>query len=318
MPEVRKNSLGQVVRLAFLLTLSVLLAASSTVAQNSPQVSLETSETLFTVLTAINTCGYDQELNISDPLRLQIRSEVARSVENTAGAQDVIGPMCLYYRQHQTSDPARDLSQYVSLALYLEAPPTFALKVKPSELPPDAAVGAQLCPLSRGPQRGWRCRGYLAHQRRYCRSHRGAPQVQWPPGQLSRRSLQLRSGRPSRGGTYRLLQRSRHDGDWDAGTHGRPEPCSHESLGHFGRAAAGRSRSHHAERHHTRHAHQPRSSRNRPGFPWASGGQSGILRRRPRGIVEGARADSRTACAPAQSHRRRSLNQGELERPGLG
>ena len=147
MHEVRKNSLRRIVRLAFVLTLSVLFAASSTMAQNSPQVSLETSETLFTVLTAINTCGYDQELNISDPLRLQIRSEVARSVENTAGAQDVIGPMCLYYRQHQTSDPARDLSQYVSLALYLEAPPTLVLKVKPSELPPDAAVGADIAPL---------------------------------------------------------------------------------------------------------------------------------------------------------------------------
>ena len=80
-------------------------------------MSLETSETLFTVLTAINTCGYDQELNISDPLRAQIRSEVGKAVEDTAGAQDVIGPMCLFYQQHQTSDPARDLSQYVSLAL---------------------------------------------------------------------------------------------------------------------------------------------------------------------------------------------------------
>ena len=110
-------------------------------------VSLETSETLFTVLTAINTCGYDQELNISDPLRAQIRSEVGKAVEDTAGAQDVIGPMCLFYRQHQTSDPARDLSQYVSLALYLEGPPEFAVRVKPAELPPDAAVAADIVPL---------------------------------------------------------------------------------------------------------------------------------------------------------------------------
>ncbi len=142
-----RNFLGQVVRLTFALSLAVVLVVASGWAQNRPQVSLETSETLFTVLTAINTCGYDQELNVSDPLRAQIRSDVAKAVEKTAGAQDVIGPMCLFYRQHQTADPARDLSQYVSLALYLDDPPTFTLKVKAAELPPDAAVAADIVPL---------------------------------------------------------------------------------------------------------------------------------------------------------------------------
>lgn len=112
-------------------------------------MSLETSETLFTVLTAINTCGYDQELGASDPLRSQIRSEVGSAVANTPGAQDVIGPMCLFYRQHQAPDPTHDLSHYVSLALYLDAPPAFALKVKAVELPPDAEVVADFVPLMR-------------------------------------------------------------------------------------------------------------------------------------------------------------------------
>jgi hypothetical protein len=124
----------------------VLLVASGW-AQNRPNVSLETSETLFTVLTAINTCGYDQELNASDPLRTEIRSEVAQAVENTAGAQAVVGPMCLFYRQHQVPDPAHDLSHYVSLALYLDEPPTFTLKTKEAELPPDAAAVAGMAPL---------------------------------------------------------------------------------------------------------------------------------------------------------------------------
>ena len=88
-----------------------------------------------------------RSLSISDPLRTQIRSEVAKAVENTAGAQDVVGPMCLFYRQHQSPDPAHDLSHYVSLALYLEEPPTFALKVKEAELPPDAAAVADIVPL---------------------------------------------------------------------------------------------------------------------------------------------------------------------------
>jgi tetratricopeptide (TPR) repeat protein len=148
MPEIRSGFLGQQrVRLAFALSLGVVLFASTVFAQTRPQVSLETSETLFTVLVAINTCGYDQELNASDPLRTRIRSEVAKAVANTAGAQDVIAPMCGFYRQHQAPEAARDLSQYVSLALYLEEPPTFALKVKQAELPPDAAAVADIVPL---------------------------------------------------------------------------------------------------------------------------------------------------------------------------
>ncbi len=145
--DIRRDFLGQRVRLAFAVSLAVVLLVVSGWAQNRPPVSLETSETLFTVLTAINTCGYDQELSVSDPLRTQIRSEVAKAVENTTGAQDAVGPMCLFYRQHTVPDPAHDLSHYVSLALYLEEPPTFTLKVKAAELPPDAAAVAGIVPL---------------------------------------------------------------------------------------------------------------------------------------------------------------------------
>ncbi len=147
MPEIRRTLLSKLVRAAFVLSLALGLVDASGWAQDRPQVSLETSETLFTVLTTINTCGYDQELSISDPLRTQIRSEVAKAVQNTAGAQEVIAPMCLFYRQHQASEPARDLSQYVSLALYLEEAPTFALKVKLAEMPPDAQTVAGMAPL---------------------------------------------------------------------------------------------------------------------------------------------------------------------------
>ncbi len=143
MADFRRNFLGQLVRLAF----AVVLVVASSWAQNRPQVSLETSETLFTVLTAINTCGYDQELTSSDPLRAQIRSEVAKAVENTAGAQDVVAPMCGFYRQHQAADASRDLSQYVSLALYLDEPPAFTPKVKQAELPPDAGGVADILHL---------------------------------------------------------------------------------------------------------------------------------------------------------------------------
>jgi tetratricopeptide (TPR) repeat protein len=147
MRETGSDFLKQLVRLTLAVSVTVVIVAASSWAQNQPQVSLETSETLFTVLTVINTCGYDQELSASDPLRTQIRSEVAKAVENTAGAQEVVGPMCLFYRQHQTPVPAHDLSHYVSLALYLEEPPDFALKVKQAELPPDAETVVGMVPL---------------------------------------------------------------------------------------------------------------------------------------------------------------------------
>jgi hypothetical protein len=118
------------------------MLASVASAENRPQVSLDTSETLFTVLTAINTCGYDQELNSSDPLRAQIRSEVAKAVQSTPGAQDTIAPLCAFYREHQSPDRSRDLAPYVSLALYLGEPPTFTPKEKQAELPPDAGAVA--------------------------------------------------------------------------------------------------------------------------------------------------------------------------------
>ena len=48
--------------------------------------------------------------------------------------------MCEWYVAHKGKDPAHDLSQYVSLALYLQGPPQFLPKVKEDEMPPDAAL----------------------------------------------------------------------------------------------------------------------------------------------------------------------------------
>jgi len=142
----REDFLGQLCRLAFSLAVALVLALPS-FAENPPTVALETSDTLFTVLTAINTCGYDQELSSSDPLRAQIRSEVAKAVQDTPGSQDAVAPLCEFYREHQPADSARDLAQYVSLALYLGEPPSFTPKAKQAELPPDAAGVAGIVPF---------------------------------------------------------------------------------------------------------------------------------------------------------------------------
>jgi len=108
-------------------------------AENTSQITLDTSETLFAVLTAINTCGYDQGLTGSDAMRSNIRAQVQKNLQASEEAQGTATTLCGYYQAHLGQDGARNLSQYVSLALSLQGPPHFLPKAKEDELPPDAA-----------------------------------------------------------------------------------------------------------------------------------------------------------------------------------
>ena len=103
-------------------------------------VRLDSSETLFTVLAAINHCGYDAELASSDPLRTAIRGEVGRSIELSGEAKTAADAFCSFYRDHSQPDTVRTLSDYISLALYMGPPPALSLKVKDADLPPDASA----------------------------------------------------------------------------------------------------------------------------------------------------------------------------------
>jgi hypothetical protein len=123
------------------------LLAELSPAQNQSPVALDTNETVFTVLTAINTCGYDQDLGVSDPLRSRVRSEVARGRQSSAEAENATQAMCRYYQEHQQPDPSKALAQYVSLALYLNPPPNLTAKVKDADMPPDAALLLGILPL---------------------------------------------------------------------------------------------------------------------------------------------------------------------------
>ncbi len=114
------------------------LLGSVCLADNNNPITLDTSETLFTVLTAMNTCGYNVNLNISDAQRLNIRAEVERNLRNSEEAQAAMTSMCDWYLGHRGKDAAHDLSQYVSLALYLQGPPHFLPRGKEEDLPPDA------------------------------------------------------------------------------------------------------------------------------------------------------------------------------------
>ncbi|HVZ60130.1 MAG TPA: tetratricopeptide repeat protein [Terriglobales bacterium] len=120
---------------------------SPSLAQDTSKVTLESSEVLFSVLSSINHCGYDQELSVSDPVRAQVRAEIARAVANSEAAQTASAELCGFYRDHQQADPARTLAQYVSLALNMGEPPKFTLKGKEADLPPDAAYVLGFVPL---------------------------------------------------------------------------------------------------------------------------------------------------------------------------
>jgi hypothetical protein len=123
------------------------LTARVYAAGNPPNVTLDNSETLFSVLAAINTCGYNAELDSSDPVRLQIRAEVAKASQAFDQAKEETLLLCQFYHDHEQPEPSRTLAQYVSLALRLEAPSGFAFKVKDADLPPDAAQVAGIVPI---------------------------------------------------------------------------------------------------------------------------------------------------------------------------
>src|SRR5207245_6107235 len=105
-----------------IIALMLALLPSVCLAQNSPKVTLDTSETLFTILASMNACGYDQELNVSDPVRKQIRGEVNRAAHDSDDALEASNVMCQYYHEHIRPDPPPDRAQYTALALYWGGP----------------------------------------------------------------------------------------------------------------------------------------------------------------------------------------------------
>jgi tetratricopeptide (TPR) repeat protein len=125
----------------------IVLLATVGLAQTSLKVALDTNETLFTVLTAMNACGYDQDLSISDPLRSEIRAELAQKLEADAGAKETAQGLCQYYQEHRKPDDSKTLAQYISLALFLGSPPAFAPKVKEADLPPEVRSLVGMVPL---------------------------------------------------------------------------------------------------------------------------------------------------------------------------
>jgi len=122
------------------------MLALPALAQQPPRMSVETSQALFSVMAAINACGYDADLSQSLPLRQQIRGEVLKAAQSQ-DAQLALRNMCAYYEDHQQDTVSRTLSNYVALGLNLANGPRLELRTKESDLPPDAIFVLGFLPL---------------------------------------------------------------------------------------------------------------------------------------------------------------------------
>jgi tetratricopeptide (TPR) repeat protein len=114
-----------------------------------PTISLISSEPVFFMASALNACGYDEGLDESAPVRKHVRDEINQALAKSEDARDRRDKVCLFIAQHRMTGSERDISQYISLALYLTPPPELETSVELTELPPDSTQVAEIAPLVR-------------------------------------------------------------------------------------------------------------------------------------------------------------------------
>jgi len=129
-------------------------ASSSRVRAGQPEaggsaVTLESSEALFDIAAGLNACGYDDDLADSDPVRAEIRADMAAAIAESPDAKKSADALCKYIEFHALADRGRDLAQYVSLALFLSPPPELAATADETDMPPDALDVVNILPLLR-------------------------------------------------------------------------------------------------------------------------------------------------------------------------
>jgi tetratricopeptide (TPR) repeat protein len=112
-------------------------------------ITLETSEPLFDIAVALNACGYDEDLEHSDPVRAKIRADVAAASIATPEANESRNALCEYIHKHELGDGGLNLAQYVSLAMYLSPPPELTPTLAETDLPPDSTQVVNILPLLR-------------------------------------------------------------------------------------------------------------------------------------------------------------------------
>jgi hypothetical protein len=112
-------------------------------------VTLEDSEPLFDLASALNACGYDADLDKSALVRTKVRADMNEALQASATARDARDALCGYIAKHHTNDLGLEVGQYVSLALYLSPPPELTPNVSELDLPPQASAVVNILPLLR-------------------------------------------------------------------------------------------------------------------------------------------------------------------------
>ncbi|MGO9776215.1 MAG: hypothetical protein ACLPM3_06490 [Terracidiphilus sp.] len=114
-----------------------------------PTISLTSSEQVFLMAAALNACGYDEGLEESAPVRKRVRDEMNAALAKSEDARNKRDKICLFIAQHRMTGSERDISQYISLALYLTPPPEMETSAELSEMPPDSTQVVEIVPLLR-------------------------------------------------------------------------------------------------------------------------------------------------------------------------
>jgi tetratricopeptide (TPR) repeat protein len=123
--------------------------APSLIDPAGPTISLTSSEPVFLMAAALNACGYDEGLEKSAPVRKRVRDEMNLALAKSEEARNKRDKICLYIAQHRMTGGERDISQYISLALYLTPPPEMETSADLSEMPPDSTQVVEIVPLLR-------------------------------------------------------------------------------------------------------------------------------------------------------------------------
>jgi tetratricopeptide (TPR) repeat protein len=121
--------------------------APSLVDPAGPMISLVSSEPVFFMSAALNACGYNEGLEESAPVRKHVRDEMNAAIAKSEDARAKRDKVCVYIAQHRLTGSERDISQYISLALYLSQPPALETTVELPEMPPDSTQVVEIVPL---------------------------------------------------------------------------------------------------------------------------------------------------------------------------
>jgi len=123
--------------------------APSLIDPAGPTISLISSEPVFVMAAALNACGYDDGIEESAAIRKRVREEINAALAKSEDARAKRDKVCLYIAQHRLTGSVHDISQYISLALYLSPPPGLETTADLPEMPPDSTQVVEIAPLLR-------------------------------------------------------------------------------------------------------------------------------------------------------------------------